>query len=137
MHREVLVKGPKEVVLAYVDAFNRGDLETLCALFAPGALIWGVLGWGEVEVARPIWKELIEALQIQLTVESIVAEGGTVAVRYTERGKSVGTFRGQGPTNKSYELIAMEFFEVKNERIHRRWGARDSGTMNRQLGFAG
>lgn len=129
------MKEPKDIVFAYVDAFNRGDLDGLCALFAPDAKIWGVLGWGSIEVARPVWKDLMEALQMRLTVEAIVAEGDTVAVRYTERGKSVGSFRGQRPTNKSYELIAMEFFEVQDGLIHRRWGARDSGTMNRQLGF--
>jgi hypothetical protein len=30
-----------------------------------------------------------------------------VAVRYTERGKSVKQFRGAGPTNRTYELLAM------------------------------
>jgi ketosteroid isomerase-like protein len=83
------VNSPKDVVLDYEDALNRGDLDGLCALFAPDALIWGVLGWGKVEIARPIG-----ALQIHLTVESIVAEGNTVAVRYTERGTSIGAFRG-------------------------------------------
>ena len=47
---------PKEVVLTYVDAFNKGDLEVLCSLFTTNVLIWGVLGWGSVEPVRPIWK---------------------------------------------------------------------------------
>jgi hypothetical protein len=57
----------KDLVLAYVDAFNRGDLEGVCKLFAKDALIWGVFGWGTLEQARPVWKDLIECLQIQLT----------------------------------------------------------------------
>jgi Putative lumazine-binding len=48
----------KQVVLAYVDAFNRGDLETLRTLFAPDALIYGVLGWGRLEQVVPIWQEI-------------------------------------------------------------------------------
>jgi hypothetical protein len=46
-----------------------------------------------------------------------------VVARYTERGKSVKPFRGLGPTNKTHELLAMEWFEVNN-LIQRRWGTR-------------
>ena len=128
--------GPKEIVFAYVDAFNRGDLDSLCNLFTDDALIWGVLGWGTIEQVRPVWHDLIDCLQIKLKVESIICEGDHVAVRYTETGKFAKPFRGQGPTGKTYELLAMEWFEVKGDRISRRWGARDSAAQARQLGFA-
>jgi ketosteroid isomerase-like protein len=45
----------KAMVRAYVEAFNRGDVDAVCRCFAPGALIFGVLGWGDVSKARPIW----------------------------------------------------------------------------------
>jgi steroid delta-isomerase-like uncharacterized protein len=125
----------KAVVLAYVDAFNRGDLDGLCRLFAPDAQVWGVLGFGGLDVVRPVWKDLIECLQMKLRVEAMVAEGDIVAVRYVESGTSVRTFRGLGPTGKSYELVAMEWFVVKDGLIHRRWGARDFASQSRQLGF--
>ena len=127
------MKSEKQVVRAYVDAFNRGDLDALCGLFALDAQIWGVLGWGGLEQARPVWKDLIESLQINLTVQAIVSEGGAVVVRYTERGKSVKPFRGRPATGKSFELLAMEWFEVKDGLIQKRWGARDSASMARQL----
>jgi steroid delta-isomerase-like uncharacterized protein len=126
-----------EIVLAYVDAFNRGDVDAVCALFTPDAQVWGVLGWGTIEQARPIWRDLMESFEIQLTVDAIITEGSSVAVRYTERGRSVKAFRGQGPTNRTYELLAMEWFEVENDHIRRRWGARDSASQSRQLGFQG
>lgn len=89
---------PKEVVLRYVDAFNHGDLEALRAVFANDALVWGVLGWGTLEQARPVWRDLMNCLQIQLQVDGIVSEGNTVAVRYTERGKSrSGLSEAPGP----------------------------------------
>jgi steroid delta-isomerase-like uncharacterized protein len=123
------------VVLAYVDAFNRGDREGLCKLFAPDAQVWGVLGFGGMDVVRPVWKDLIECLQMKLRVEAMIAQGDTVAVRYVESGTSVRAFRGLGPTGKSYELVAMEWFVVKDGLIHRRWGARDFASQSRQLGF--
>jgi steroid delta-isomerase-like uncharacterized protein len=125
----------KQVVLKYVEAFNRGDLEALQELFTPDALIQGVLGWGELAMAMPIWKELHEAFAINLTVEEIIAEGDTVAVRYTERGTFVGSFRGQEPTGKSFELVAMEWFTLLEGKIHRRWGARDAASQSRQIGM--
>lgn len=125
----------KERVLAYVDAFNRGDLDGVCNQFANDALIWGVLGWGGIAVARPIWKDLMGSLHMQLAVEGIVCEADMVAVRYTERGTSVKAFRGFEATGKSYEVAAMEWFEIKDGLIHRRWGARDSAAISRQLGF--
>ncbi|HEV7797970.1 MAG TPA: nuclear transport factor 2 family protein [Pyrinomonadaceae bacterium] len=79
----------KRIVLEYVAAFNRGDEEALRALFAEDALVYGVLGWGTVEQVVPIWREIKSAFAIHLQVESIIAEGDTVAVRYLERGTSV------------------------------------------------
>src|SRR5437764_7217492 len=96
-----ILQDNRSVVLAYVDAFNRGDLDGLCALFAPDALIWGVLGFGGMDQVRPVWKDLIDCLQIQLQTDAVIAKGNTVAVRFTERGKSVKVFRGNGPTGQS------------------------------------
>ncbi len=123
----------KQVVLAYVDAFNRGDLLALRKLFTPDALIWGVLGWGGMDQVEPVWKMLHETLGTRLTVEAMIAEGDTVAVRYTERGTSLKPFMGHAPTGKSYEIVAMEWFVLHDGKIHRRWGARDSATQMRQM----
>ena len=125
----------KSIIQAYVDAFNRGDLDALCRLFTPDALVWGVLGWGSMDKVRPIWKSLIECLHLQLHIDAIISEGNIVAVRYTERGKSVGAFLGKEPTGLAYEIVAMEWFELKDGLIHRRWGARDSASQFRQMGL--
>jgi predicted ester cyclase len=126
----------KAVVQQYVDAFNHGDFEQLRSLFTPDAAIYGVLGFGSLEVAMPVWQELHHGLGMKLTVEALVAEGDVVAARYTERGTFVGPFRGHEPTGRSYEMTAMEWFELKHGKIHRRWGARDAAAQARQLGLA-
>ena len=125
----------KRIVLDYVDAFNRGDLEVLKNHFAPDALVYGVLGWGGLEQVVPIWQEIKAAFAIQLQVESIIVEEEIVAVRYTERGTSVGSFRGGPVTGKSFEVVAMEWFNIKEGKIHRRWGARDNAAQLRQMGL--
>lgn len=123
----------KQVVLQYVEAFNQCDLATLQELFTPDAQIQGVLGWGALDVAMPIWRELHQAFALQLTVEEMIAERDTVAVRYTERGTFVSSFRDQEPTGKSFELVAMEWFTFRDGKIYRRWGARDSASQARQI----
>ncbi|WP_114240831.1 ester cyclase [Dyella sp. C9] len=126
----------KRVVMAYVDAFNLGDLDGVCALFAPDALVHGALGWGGVDAVRPIWSELVRCFQVCLEVDAVAAEGDAVVVRYTERGRSVASFRGGPVTGEPYELIAMEWFVVKGGHIERRWGVRDAASMFRQMGLA-
>lgn len=125
----------KQIVLTYVDAFNRGDEETLRPLFTDDALVYGVFGWGGLDQMIPILKEIKAAFDIQLQVDSIIAVGDIVAVRYTERGTSVGSFRGGPVTGKSFEVVAMEWFEIKDGKIHRRWGARDNASQLRQMGL--
>lgn len=125
----------KQIVLDYVNAFNRGDLDALTQLFGPDALVYGVLGWGKLDQVVPIWREIKEAFSIQLQVESMIAENDIVAVRYVERGTSVGSFRGGPITEKSFEVVAMEWFIIKDEKIHQRWGARDNAAQMRQMGL--
>ncbi|GAB2459578.1 hypothetical protein GCM10011375_09490 [Hymenobacter qilianensis] len=126
----------KLVVQAYVKAFNQGDMQALRTIFAPDALVYGVLGWGSMEQVIPVWQELHNAFNIQLEVESIIAEGDEVAVRYTERGQSIGSFRGSAITDKTYEIVAMEHFVVRDGQVQRRWGARDSAAQFRQMGLS-
>ncbi|UYZ58488.1 ester cyclase [Hymenobacter latericus] len=125
----------KQVVLAYVEAFNQADMPALRRIFADDALVYGVLGWGTMDQVIPVWQELHAAFALQLHVEAIAADGDNVMVRYLERGQSVGSFRGGPVTGKPYEIVAMEHFVVRGGRIQRRWGARDSAAMNRQMGL--
>ena len=85
---------------------------------------------------RPIWHELVTAFGLNLQVDAMAAEGNVVAVRYTERGRFIAPFRGTPPTGKSYEVVAMEWIEVGPQGIEKRWGARDSAAIFRQLGIA-
>lgn len=125
----------KRVVMTYVDAFNRGDLDGVCAMFAPDALIDGPAGWGGLDTVRPLWEQLMRCFQLSLEVDAVAAEGNTVVVRYTERGRSVQSFLGGPVTGKDYEIVAMEWFVVKEGHIERGWGVRDTSAMFRQMGL--
>lgn len=126
----------QQIVLAYVEAFNSGDTQALRQLFAPDALVYGVLGWGGLDEVIPVWQQLHESFAFQLHVEALVAQGDTVVARFMERGTSVVAFRGQAATGKSSEVVAIEWFMIKNGRISRRWGVRDSASHFRQMQFS-
>jgi predicted ester cyclase len=125
----------KEVVLQYVDAFNQGDLIRLQSLLAADAEIQGVFGNGLFKKIEPVWRQLIEGYGMQLSVQSMLAEGNVVAVRYIESGTFQAPAFGNQPTGRSYELVAMEWFEIETGKIKRRWGSRDSASQARQLGI--
>ncbi len=125
----------KSVVRVYAEAFNHGDVDAVCRCFAPDAVVHGVLGWGELSKVRPIWEMLVASFQMKLQIDGISAEGNVVAARYTERGTFAAPFRGIEPTGKSYEVVAMEWFEFGEDGIKKRWGARDSASIYRQLGI--
>lgn len=125
----------KAVVRQYVAAFNRGDLDELKALLAEGAEIQGVLGKGLIEKIEPVWRQLIEGYGMQLKIEELIAEGNIVAARYAETGTFRAPAFGNQPTGKSYELTAIEWFEIEDGKIKRRWGARDAASQARQLGI--
>jgi steroid delta-isomerase-like uncharacterized protein len=125
----------KEIVRRYVAAFNGGDFAELREIFAPDAVVQGVLGWGGLDVVEPIWREIHTAFAVEMTIDALVAEGDTVAARYTERGRFVAPFRGYEPTGKPFEIVAMEWFEIRDGRIARRWGTRDHASQARQMGM--
>ena len=125
----------KRLVMDYVAAFNRADMPALSALFTDDAFVYGVLGGGALDQVVPLWRELHAAFAPRLEVESLAAEGDTVAARFRESGRSVGPFRGHAPTGRSFELVAMEWFVMKMGKIYRRWGVRDSASLSRQMGL--
>jgi predicted ester cyclase len=126
----------EDVVRAYVEAFNAADWRRIASLFTEDANIRGVLGWGALHVALPIWRELHENMRMRLRIDDIVVTGDKAAALLTETGSFQGPFRGlegKEPTGRSYEIVAIEWFEFKAGRISRRWAARDSGAITRQL----
>jgi ketosteroid isomerase-like protein len=49
----------RAVINAYVEAFNRGDIDGVCRQFSSDAEIFGVLARGGLDQAIPIWEQLV------------------------------------------------------------------------------
>jgi predicted ester cyclase len=125
----------RQVVREYVEAFNRGELDRVCAAFAPDAQILGGMGWGNLTQARQAWLEMIGCFGMQLEIEEMVVEGNSIAVRYTERGLSCASYRGGPVTGRPYEVMLIEWFVIEDGLIRRRWGVRDMVAMFGQMGL--
>ena len=67
------------------------------------------------------------------TVEDIVAEGDTVAMRVTLRGTHDGEFMGIEPTGRKFEVGNMVFTRIEDGLIAERWIIPDMLGMLRQL----
>lgn len=130
------IEANKRTVRAYVDAMNDGDIERLRTLFSADAHIQGVTGQGTFDYAARVWHDLHHGMAMELEIKSMIGEGDIVAVRFVERGRWVGPFLDfKEPTGLPFELVAIEWFEIRDGRITDRWGVRDGGSQARQVGF--
>ena len=67
------------------------------------------------------------------TVEDIIAEDDTVAMRITLRGTHDGEFQGIEPTGNDFEVQNMVFTRIEDGRIAERWIQPDMLGMMRQF----
>ena len=84
-------------------------------------------------------KEQVEYLRtafgdFSATVEDIVAEGDTVAMRVTLRGTHEGEFMGVEPTGEEAEVGNMVFTRIEDGKIVERWVQPDTLGLMQQLG---
>ncbi|MDX2192302.1 MAG: ester cyclase [Gemmatimonadales bacterium] len=89
---------------------------------------------GTARPVEPSWRQLIAGYRMQLRIEDLVADGDVVRARHTETGTFVARAFGHARTGRSYALVAMELFEIRDGRIARRRDARGSAVQMRQLG---
>ena len=110
--------------------------ELIDDLYAEDAVEHGPTG---DEEGREAIREGLEAFfdafpDLTATVEDVVAEGDTVAMRVTLRGTHDGEFMGIEPTGASVEVPNAVFTRVEDGRIAERWVQPDMLGLMRQLG---
>jgi steroid delta-isomerase-like uncharacterized protein len=71
---------------------------------------------------------------LSVSVEEQVAEGGTVATRYTMRGTHRGAFQGIAPTGRTVALGGVSMHRVADGRIVEDWLGMDMMGLLQQLG---
>lgn len=71
----------------------------------------------------------------EATVEDVVAEGDTVAMRVTLSGTHEGEFVGIEPTGNSFEVDNAVFTRIEDGKIAERWVQPDQLGLFAQLGL--
>lgn len=71
---------------------------------------------------------------IQWILEEMVAEGNTVAARFTMQGTHQGTFFGVPPTGNKIKVQAMNFYYFSNGKIIKEYGQPDLLELLKQIG---
>lgn len=89
-----------------------------------------------IKIERAV-SELIEAFpDVESTIEEMIAEGNSVAVRWVDRGTHKGIWRGVAPTGKGVELRGATIFTIEDGKIVAGMGEIDFMGLMRQLGVA-
>jgi predicted ester cyclase len=125
----------KELVLQAHERFLEGDVEGLERFLAPDCVLHqcgfleplrrselrGFLGGGGRALSdRRRW------------VEAVVAEGDTVAIRWTTTGRHTG-FLLREATGKQVTFGSMTFVRVRDGKIAEIWNIQDTATLRTQL----
>ncbi len=71
---------------------------------------------------------------LHFTIESLIAEGDTVAGRLTMNGTHEGPLMGMPPTGRPVRQAHMHFVRLRDGKAIEHWGVRDDAGMMRQLG---
>ena len=127
----------KALVRRFVEEFwNEGNTGAVDELMAPGAEIHmptgetldleGLKGFASAwRGSFPDWYS---------TFEELVAEGDTVAERWTGRGTHLGELQGIPPTGKRVEVPGSVFYRIVEGKIVEFRGQLDMMGMMQQLG---
>jgi steroid delta-isomerase-like uncharacterized protein len=71
---------------------------------------------------------------VHITIEDMIAEGDTIAVRQTSRGTHQGDLRGIPPTGKQITVTGLAIHKIANGKFVESWINADSLGLLQQLG---
>ena len=126
----------KRIARRAVEAFNEQHLDIFDEVFAEDVV--DHTPSGETK-GRDGPREGLETLyaafpDLEITIDELIAEGDTVAMRSTHRGTHEGTFMDIEPTGNQFEIENMVFARFENGMVVERWIQADVLVLLQQLG---
>jgi steroid delta-isomerase-like uncharacterized protein len=115
----------------YEQVLNHGNMSAAEAIFAPDIQFHYPLG--TLSGADSV-KDYLAAFRtafpdVHFTVADLVAEGNSVAARWTLTGTQTGELRGRAPTGQRVSVSGITVFHVVNGKIHEMWIAFDPARL--------
>lgn len=133
---ESQIEANKNLVLSYYAGLKNGDQDILGKVFAPDFKQYasGAIPPLSIEgkVARLMGFKTA-APDMQLTVDTMIAEGDYVTAIMTVRGTHQGVFLGIPPTGKIFTIAAIEVFHIQNGKVVEQWGGPDIFDILQQI----
>jgi steroid delta-isomerase-like uncharacterized protein len=119
------------------EVVDRRDLDAVEEIFAEDAVAHGPMReFSSHDEIKESFEMNHEAFSdYSLTVEEMIAEGDTVAVRMTERGTHDGALMGIEPTGNEFEHQTMSFLHLEDGKIAEWWILPDMFGFIQQLGL--
>ena len=126
----------KALVNKYVELWDTGNLaladEVLAADFVDHAHPEFSPGPASVKQAVADFRAAFPDARV--TIEQMISEGDTVALRLVLRGTHQGNFAGFPPTGKQAVLYGMDFIRIANGKLVELWNSADTLNWVLQLG---
>lgn len=109
------------------DVWNNGNGDAIAAYWDEG--LHEEIGRGHT-MLRAAFPDL------QIAVETLIAEGDKVVARLRFHGTHLGAFAGISPTGRHVEWEAVRLWRLANDKIVETWAIRDRLDIRQQLGAA-
>ena len=124
---------------AFGEAVNTGNLEAFDTLVAPNCVDHDPAP-GQVdgpEGFKAFFTDMRTAFpDLNVAVETLVADDDQVAFAYTLTGTHTGPFQGHEATGKSISVRGVQISKFDDGRMTERWGSSDELGIMTQLGLA-
>jgi steroid delta-isomerase-like uncharacterized protein len=135
----VAVRAPAEVAAAVLDAVGRRDADGIIRYADPG-MVDDFVVLGEFKghgAVRGFFEELFAGFpDLQVTVDRIVADGGSAAVQWHAEGTFSGTaFQGVKATGRRVAVRGVDVMEIADGLVQRNTVYYDGAAFARQVGL--
>lgn len=126
----------KALVGRMIDAWNRGDVSGLTALWSPDMVHHGRDGQMTAQSTAMEIARFMQAFpDLRIEVHSVIAEGDLVATRLTVHGTHTGEYIGMRPTGREVSCTLMGQLRIVDGAIVEHWGVADGLHLLEQLGM--
>jgi steroid delta-isomerase-like uncharacterized protein len=131
------VDGNRDIVGRFYEAMNRHDIDAVLGLWNASPVWHGpIIGNLRGHFAlRMLLAQLLMAFpDFEQTIDDMIVDGDSVAVRVTSRGTHTGTLIGIAPTGRQFTMRSNTIFRIVNGAIAEEWEQSDMLGLLRQLG---
>lgn len=125
----------KELVRRYLNAFNNRDHDTISEVLADDVIEHSVHKdlHGPDEILAFLQKHFDRFPDYSGTTDAMIAEGDTVAVRYTVSGTHTDEFHDVEPTGHTVEWTGLAMYRIADGHIAEIWIEEDRLGLLEQL----